>query len=303
MALVIVKYKANAQESKPLRQAGDAAIHPPIGSFEADYSYSPFKINNKDVGIQQVNGQLTVPLYNTLKDGKYDFFLAGVGYNGLLLSGTGNQFGSTSFHSVSVSLTWQKAFSPKYALITSFTPMLSSDLKDISGEDMTYSGAVLFKIRKSAKLSWSFGAAFSKQFFGTVLVPVVGVDWNISDKLTLSATLPVSEKLSYQLSRKSFIGINNDFGIGGGTYRLSQKMNGDYFQVRQVKTTFFYEYHLAGNFSVNINAGYNFGQQLDLYAKDQKVNWVPFNNLDKLKPFEQVKKNGLAVKTGINYNF
>lgn len=303
MALVTIKYKSDAQESKPLQQTSEAAIHPPIGSFEADYSYSPFKINNKDANIQQVNAQLTVPLYNTLKDGKYDFFLAGVGYNGLLLSGTGNRFGSSGFHSVSVSLTWQKAFSPKYALITSFTPTLSSDLKDISGEDMTYTGAVLFKIRKSATFSYSLGAAFSKQFFGTVLVPVVGVDWNISDKLTLSATLPVSEKLSYRLSRKSFIGINNDFGIGGGTYRLSQKMNSDYFQVRQVKTTLFYEYHLAGNFSVNINAGYNFGEQLDLYAKDQKVNWVPFNNLDKLKPIEQVKKNGLAVKTGINYNF
>jgi len=303
LVLLIVKYKSNAQETAPVQQAGEAAIHPPIGSFEADYSYSPFKINNKDVSIQQVNGKLTVPLYNTLKDGRYDFFLAGIGYNGLLLSGTGNQFGSSNFHSVSASLTWQKSFSPKYALITSFTPMLSSDLKDISGEDLTYSGAVLLKIRKSAKFSYSLGAVYSKQFFGTVLVPVVGIDWNISDKLTLSAMLPVSEKLTYQLSRKSFIGFNGDFGLGGGTYRLSQKMNSDYFQVRQVKTTLFYEYHLTGNFSVNLNAGYNFGQQLDLYAKDQKVNWVPFNNLDKLKPLEQVKKNGLTVQTGINYNF
>ena len=303
LVLVTIRYKSNAQENTSVQQTSETAIHPPIGSFEADYSFSPFKINNKDVSIQQINGKLTVPLYNILKDGKYDFFLAGIGYSGLQLSGTGNQFGSSNFHSISLSLTWQKTFSPKYSLITSFIPMLSSDLKDVSGEDMIYSGVAILRIRKSDKFSWSLGAAFSKQFFGTVFIPVVGIDWKISNKLNFSGTLPISDKLSYLLSNKSSIGINNDFGLGGGSYRLSRKMNSDYFQAQQFKTSLFYEYHLAGNFSVNLNAGYNFGQQLNLYTKDQKVNWVPFNNIDKLKPLEQVKKNGFAIQTGINYNF
>ena len=99
------------------------------------------------------------------------------------------------------------------------------------------------------------------------------------------------------------MGINIDFGIGGGSYRLSKKMNSDYFQAQQFKTSLFYEYMLAKNFSINVSAGYNFTQQLDLYSKDQKVNWAPFNNLNKRVPLAELKKAGVAVQTGINYRF
>jgi hypothetical protein len=70
--------------------------------------------------------------------------------------------------------------------LATFIPTLSSDLKDISGEDMLYSAAVMLKIRKSATFSYSIGAAYSRQFFGNVLLPVVGIDWNISDRWTFS---------------------------------------------------------------------------------------------------------------------
>lgn len=303
--LVTVKLSAQAQNSTPVDQtakAADPGIQ--LGSFAAGYTYSPFKINGKSMNIQQVDGSLTLPVYSKFKDGKLDFFLAGVGYSGVFLSGIGSEYGGTKFHSISVPLTFQKAFSPKYSLLVSFIPSLSSDLKDVSGDDMIYSGAAMLKIRKSATFSYSFGAVFSKQFFGTVAVPVFGIDWNISDKLTLSGLLPVSEKLTYKLSGKSSIGINNDFGIGGGTYRLSKKMNSNYLQVQQFRTMLFYNYDLAKNFSIQVSGGYNFTQKLDLYGKDQKVNWVPFKNLDdRGEPLAELKKTGIAIQTGINYRF
>lgn len=303
IALLSFKLSAQAQQNTLVEQSAPAPQSIQLGSFEADYTYSPFTVNGKKMNIQQVNGAFTLPLYNKMQNGKLDFFLAGVGYSGLFLSGAGSQFGGDKFHAISVPLTFQKAFSPKYALLVSVIPTLSSDLKDVSGDDILYSGAAMLKIRTSDKFSYSIGAAFSKQFFGTVLVPIVGIDWNISDKLSFTGTLPVSEKLKYQVSRKSAIGINWDLGIGGGSYRLSKKMNSDYFQVQQFRTTLFYNYMLAKNFSVEIAAGYNFTQQLDLYSKDQKVNWVPFNDINKRVPLAELKKTGIAIQTGINYRF
>jgi len=303
IVLVSFKLSAQTQQSTPVQQSTPAPAALQLGSFQTDYTYSPFTIKGKDMNIQQVNGMLTLPLYNKLQNGKLDFFLVGVGYSGLFLSGMGSEFGGSKFHSFSIPLTFQKSFSPKYAMIVSVIPSLSSDLKDISGDDMLYSGAAMLRIRTSDRFSYSIGAAFSKQFFGTLLVPIVGIDWKISDKLSFSGTLPVSEKLKYQLSGKSAMGINIDFGIGGGSYRLSKKMNSDYFQVQQFKTSLFYEYMLAKNFSINASAGYNFTQQLDLYSKDQKVNWAPFNNLNKRVPLAELKKTGVAIQTGINYRF
>lgn len=305
IAIVLISFKLSAQDQKsaPVEQTAAASSAPALGSFESSYAYSPFTFDGKKMNIQQVGGTLTLPVINHLKDGKLDFLLIGVGYNGLFLSGFGSQFGGSAFHSFSAPITFQKALSSKYAIVASFIPTLSSDLKDISGDDMLYSGAVMLRVRSSDKFSYSVGAAYSKQFFGSVLIPVVGIDWQITDKLSFSGTLPVSQKLNYQLSGKSAFGIDADFGIGGGTYRLSKKMNSDYFQVQQLKASLFYKYAISKSFSIEASGGYNFMQQLDLYSKDEKVNWVPFNDLNKRVPITELKKTGIAVQTGFSYRF
>ncbi|SEM97218.1 hypothetical protein SAMN05192574_10239 [Mucilaginibacter gossypiicola] len=299
--LISFKFTANAQQNQAANT--DTVFKPKIGSFDAGYSYSPFTVNHKNMSIQQSNASISVPLINNFKDGKLDFLLAGVSYSSLTLSGMGKTFGGTEFYSVSVPITFQKSFSQKYALLISAIPTLSSDLKDVSGDDMLYSGFAMLKIRTSKNFSYAVGAGYSRQFFGTILLPVIGIEWQISERLSLSGTLPVSEKLKYQLSDKSIIGFSSDFGIGGGSYRLSKKTGSNYLQVQQYKNTLFYNYQLAKNFSVQISGGYNFVQKLDLYNKDQKVNWAPFNDLNKRVPLTELKKTGLTVESGISYHF
>lgn len=299
--LISFKFTANAQQNKAANT--DTVFKPKIGSFDAGYSYSPFTVNHKNMSIQQSNASVNVPLINNFKDGKLDFLLAGVSYSSLTLSGMEKTFGGTEFYSVSVPITFQKSFSPKYALLISAIPTLSSDFKDVSGDDMLYSGFAMLKIRTSKNFSYAVGAGYSRQFFGSILLPVIGIEWQISERLSLSGTLPVSEKLKYQLSDKSIIGFSSDFGIGGGSYRLSKKTGGNYLQVQQYKNTLFYNYQLAKNFSVQISGGYNFVQKLDLYNKDQKVNWAPFNDLNKRVPLAELKKTGLTVESGISYHF
>jgi hypothetical protein len=298
LALVSVKLSAQTQQSAPVQSP------PPLGSFETNYNYSPFSIKGKDMNIQQVSGALTLPVYSKMQDGKLDFFLAGVGYSGLFFSGIGSEFGGSNFHSFSVPLTFQKAFSPKYALVASFIPTLSSDMKDVSSEDMLYSGAVMLRVRSSDKFTYSVGVVYSRQFFGSIILPIFGMNWNITDKLSISGTLPVSEKINYRLSAKSAIGISNDFGIGGGSYRLSKKTGSDYLQVQQFKSSLYYQYMLSKGLSITASAGYNVVQKLDLYSKDQKVNWVPFNDQNKRgAPLAELSKTGIAIQTGINYRF
>lgn len=299
IVLVLFYFQLAAQTQQS--EQGPTSLQ--LGSFNTQFTYSPFSVNGKDMNIQQVSSSLTLPVFYTMKNNKLDFLLVGVDYNGLNISGTDSQFGGSKFHSVSVPLTFQKSLSAKYSLIASFIPTLSSDMKDISAEDILYSGAVMLRIRTSDKFAYSLGAAYSRQFFGNVLFPVVGIDWNISKRLSFSGTLPVSEKIKYMLSAKSSTGINIDFGIGGGSYRLSKDLKSDYLQVQQLKGSLFYEYLLAKNFSIQVSAGYNFTQQLDRYSKDQKVNWAPFNDLNKRVPLTEIKKAGVAFQTGINYQF
>jgi hypothetical protein len=274
------------------------------GPFSTQYSYSPFTINGKKMDIQQMDATLTLPVFHKVKkNNQLDFLLAGVDYNRLSLNGTGSQFGGTTFTSISLPITFQKSFSDKYALVGTVVPTLSSDLKDISGEDMLYSAALMFKIRKSANFSYSFGAAYSRQFFGNVLIPIIGIDWNINDRWTISGTLPVSEKINYKFTEKSAAGVDADFSIGGGSYRLSKKFGSDYLQVQQLKSSLYYEYKPFKRLSIKLSAGYNFSQKLDRYTKEQKVDWVPYNDLNKRVPSAELSKPGISLQTGVNFSF
>jgi hypothetical protein len=272
--------------------------------FSTQYSYSPFTIDGKKMDIQQTDVTLTLPVFHKMKKNNgLDFLLVGVDYNRLSLNGTGSQFGGTNFTSISLPITFQKSFSEKYSLIGTVVPTLSSDFKDISGEDMLYSAAVMFKIRKSPNFNYSFGAAYSRQFFGNVLIPIVGIDWNINDRWTFSGTLPLSQKINYKFTDKSAAGIDADFSIGGGSYRLSKKLGSDYLQVQQLKSSLYYEYKPLKRLSIKISAGYNFSQKLDRYNKDQKVDWVPYNDLNKRVPSAELSKPGISLQTGVNFSF
>ncbi len=274
------------------------------GPFSTQYSYSPFTIDGKKMDIQQFDATLTLPVFHKMKkNNQLDFLLAGVDYNRISLNGVGSKFGGSNFTSISLPITFQKSFSEKYSLTGTVVPSLSSDLKDISGEDMLYSAALLFNIRKSATFSYSFGAAYSRQFFGNVLIPIVGVDWKMSDRWTFSGTLPLSQKINYKFSEKSAAGIDADFSIGGGSYRLSKKLGSDYLQVQQLKSSLYYEYKPFKRFSIKASAGYNFSQKLDRYTKDQKVDWVPYNDLNKRVPSAELSKPGITFQTGINFSF
>lgn len=274
------------------------------GPFSTQYSYSPFTIDGKKMDIQQMDATVTLPVFHKMKkNNQLDFLLAGVDYNRLSLNGTGLQFGGTNFTSISLPITFQKSFSEKYALIGTVVPTLSSDLKDISGEDMLYSAAIMFQIQKSAHFKYSFGAAYSRQFFGNVLIPVVGIDWNISDRWTFSGTLPLSQRLNYKFTDKSAAGLDADFSIGGGSYRLSKKLGSDYLQVQQLKSSLYYEYKPLKRLSIKLSAGYNFSQKLDRYNKDQKVNWVPYDDLNKRVPSTELSKPGISLQTGVSFSF
>ncbi|WP_166924515.1 DUF6268 family outer membrane beta-barrel protein [Flavobacterium poyangense] len=275
---------------------------PGLSSFKIDYSYSPFKINDENVNIQQVNTALTLPLYSKLEKGKLDFLVIGFGYSGFFLSNS-SSLAEGNFHSVSVPLTFQKAFSPKYALIISFIPMLASDLKVISAEDMTYTAAAMLKIRRSEMFSYSFGAAFSGQFFGTVLLPLVGIDWSPNKKLNFSGTLPVFAKVKYKLSENGVVGIGHEYRLIGGAYGLSNKINPAYFQAQQSKVQLFYIYAFTKNLSIEANAGYNYIQKLGYYDKNQKVDLIPFRDIDKRTPLALSQKASVAIGVGLNYKF
>lgn len=64
---VLFKLNVRAQE-KPVNQPAQTPTLQ-LGYFKADYVYSPFKVNDEDIQVQQANAHLIFPLYSKLNDG------------------------------------------------------------------------------------------------------------------------------------------------------------------------------------------------------------------------------------------
>ncbi|KQR66869.1 DUF6268 family outer membrane beta-barrel protein [Pedobacter sp. Leaf176] len=171
---ILLRLTSHAQERPSTQNFVKPSLQ--LGSFKADYTYSPFEIGGAEMSIQQSNASLILPVFSRLKEGKPDFLLSGIAYTGLFLHGNNVADDRSAFHSISVPLTYQKTFSKKHAISFSFIPTLSSDLKDISHEDFIYTGAVSLKVKHSESFVYSLGVVYSRQFFGSLFLPLIGID-------------------------------------------------------------------------------------------------------------------------------
>ncbi len=52
---------------------------------------------------------------------------------------------------------------------------------------------------KSTTFQYKFGVYVNQEFFGTFVVPLVGLDWKVNERFQIFGTLPNSMKLHYQL--------------------------------------------------------------------------------------------------------
>lgn len=94
----------------------------------------------------------------------------------------------------------------------------SGSLSDGVSEASQPGGVFLYEQRKSEKLSMRYGAYYSREFFGPLLVPIVGFDWKISDRWYAYANLPITGTLDYRVSNSfhagfTYIGLVSSFQL------------------------------------------------------------------------------------------
>ena len=84
-------------------------------------------------------------------------------------------------------------------------------------------GAILQTYIRSEKLKYKFGAYYNSEFFGPFILPLAGIDWNVSDRLNIFGVLPGSMNLEYILSKRihagiAFRSITNSYRFANDTF-------------------------------------------------------------------------------------
>lgn len=169
---------------------------------------------------------------------------------------------------------WKKpAWKTSFAAI----PRLSSDLKNISGSDFQAGTFVLNSFKKSEVLKYKFGVYYNSEYFGFFMLPLAGIDWNISSRVNLFGVLPGSMNFEYKIipgqvhGGLSFRSITNSF----------RYENGSYLRIQDNQLKLYCDLYFAKRLVLNMEAGRSLSrkhttgtQKSNEVILDKESNWL-----------------------------
>ena len=153
---------------------------------------------------------------------------------------------------------WMHQFkSSKWSTALMAIPRLSSDLsKPLGRNDFQMGGIALATYKKKETLKYSFGAYYNSEFFGDYYIPLLGIDWNISNKWNLFGTLPINLNLEYKMNKTVHAGFA--LNLLTNSYRIQNK---DFLRIDDYNAKFILDIYLMKNQVISLEAGHSLFRQ------------------------------------------
>lgn len=151
-----------------------------------------------------------------------------------------------------------------------FAPRLMTDFVASFSNSLQLGGVLMYEKIKNENYTWRVGVLYNQEFFGTYIVPVFYLDWDITDKLKITGLLPVYGKLYMQPSENlqyglHFIGLTTSFRINETGFENY------YVDRRSIDVSAFTNMHVWDNIFFEARAGYSLSRDYGLFAEDDKI--------------------------------
>ncbi|MCK4750540.1 MAG: hypothetical protein KAT15_25960, partial [Bacteroidales bacterium] len=128
-----------------------------------------------------------------------------------------------------------------------FAPRFMTDFKNVDGNSFQFGGVVMYQKRFHERLSMGFGAMFHQELFGPYLVPLVDINWKVSDRWSIAGMLPITARISYQVNDNLATGFYHS-GLSTTYYLGDEAYAGDYIERLCIDLSLFGRQRLFGNF-------------------------------------------------------
>jgi len=152
-------------------------------------------------------------------------------------------------------------------------PRLMTDFNGVDGDHLQMGGIVIYEKKYSDKLKIGYGALYNQEFFGPNLVPLINLDWKLSERWSITGLLPIYAKVKYKFSDRLDGGLSH-FGLVT-SYRLGDpEYEGDYLERKSIDEALYARYQLFGDFFLEGRVGYALGRSYKQYEADQKVDFT-----------------------------
>lgn len=229
-----------------------------IVSFNCQTFSSDYK-NNTSLKNKTDNYFLNFFLPKELKSGNTLL----IRINSELISSTLTPDSSYSSQIYSVSLPLGMQFvskNKKWKTVAIVLPKIASDFKDATDSyDYQFGGILMENYQYSPTFKVKFGLYYNREAFGNFFMPIIGLDWKVSDRLYMYGNMPNMYRIEYALKRNKLYG-----GLGfrsfTRSFRLSKSDNYDYVRYNEIQLKLFVDYFVAKKVLVFAEVGYSLGR-------------------------------------------
>ena len=151
-----------------------------------------------------------------------------------------------------------------------FSPRLMTDFKNIDYKHFQLGGIFIYEKIYNERLKIGYGVLYNQEVFGSHIVPLVKLNWKISEKWSISGLLPIYSKVKYKVTDKLNVGIHH-FGLLT-TYRLGEETHqNDYIERKNIDLGLFARYNIVGGVNIEGRYGYSFARSYAQYNQNDKV--------------------------------
>jgi len=129
---------------------------------------------------------------------------------------------------------------------------------------------VMYERIKNENFTYRLGVMYNQEFFGTYIVPVFYLDWNLGNNFKINGLIPIYGKVFYQPSQNfstglHFIGLTT-------TYRINEENYENYYiDRRSIDLSWFANTHVWDNFYLEGRLGYSLSKDYGLFEEDDKI--------------------------------
>ena len=238
----------------------------------ADINYNVSPNNTYENGDTTSNAQffnafITYPIVLNEKS----TILAGIRGNIWKVAYTPELMWPETYYSAGLTLGYNHKFNDKQSFLFILLPRLNSDFRTIDGEAFQLAVYTTYSKRSSDKFLWKVGLYFSPEFFGPFLVPLFGLNWDISPKFSIVGDLPIWAKIKYKPATNFSLGLGYIALVS--SYRLSGDFNNKYTSRYAIEPYFFAEVRFIKKLYLYAKLGYTMNRKYPVYAKDDKLDF------------------------------
>ncbi|MES2591118.1 MAG: DUF6268 family outer membrane beta-barrel protein [Bacteroidota bacterium] len=182
----------------------------------------------------------------------------------------------------------------KWKTMVIAVPKIASDFKDaVNSYDYQLGGIFLANYIYSDKLKLKAGFYYNREAFGNFFMPLIGLDYKATDRLSFYGIMPTSYKVEYAIKKnKLYAGFN--FKSLARSFRLSETQSYDYVRYNEIQLKLFADCFVYKKILVFGEVGYSIGRSPWQYTYNTKKETLR-------NPIYNPMKNYLVFNAGVAY--